>query len=1018
MPSQAKIFLAILFGWFFTAFAPAWAQVCAVPGKDGVTFARNSYFPGVGTASAGATTVNIGAARVDANAATTAFAVGDLALIIQMQDSSINNNNTNAYGDGVAGDPATGSTALRSSGRYEFKRVVAVGGGNITVDSGLSNTYTDANATATDGNRRWQVIRVPQFASLTLPGGTLGVTAWNGATGGVFILDVSGTLNLNNTTINADAVGFRGGGSQEATVISGVGAVDYATAQVAGAPPANRGAAKGEGIAGTPRFVRGTTITNGYTGQNLGVSGYPNSLDLSRGAPGNAGGGGTQHNAGGGGGANAGTGGRGGDSYAQYSATNTGGCVFYAANFWGCGGDGSRAVGGFGGLGLTPDPLRLYLGGGGGAGESNNAGDNPAIAQGSGGNGGGIIFIRGRTITGTGVLNARGQTGENGGRDAAGGGGGGGTVIVITESVSVPGLQANTAGGNGGNTGLPLTGGETQGTGGGGGGGAVILPTTLAIGTQTVAGGSSGQNNPAAGAFSALGAAAGAGGVANVDFGGNPFPNPASCFPVLNVVKTTTTPARIVPTNNTAQYVITLTNTGLGGAAGVAITDSLPSPFLVSATTAAAASTSVAGPNPAPVSGTATANIGNPGGTVANSFVVLPGAVLTLTWTVSIDGAVAGTYQNSASATYSDPTRTVNGTVISPGGTYTGGGSVPGSNYTATSSTGEDVIISGSGATVSSAISACVSPTTEITTTNLLSNSDFLNTGAALGQYGGVGLATLNTEPVKNNVAYQTGLANYPDGDGGGADQNMLQYPFPGDVARSIPASNNWVFAHGNDGLPGSNFGAWSQSVTGLIPGRTYTFIVYVSNPTQPGATHTNDASLVLDVTQTGLVTNTLGVVPDDTVGTGDVWTLRQTTFLATQTTATLGIRNTIETTASQSQGRLAIAQPTLRLCAPMANLQVSKTNGTTTLAAGATTTYTVTFSNFGPGDASGAIVQDTPSTGLSNCSVLSCNPAGGAACPGTPANLLAPSTTTLPTFPSSSSVTFSVRCGVSSTGL
>ena len=82
---RAKIFLTIFLGWLFTAFTPAWAQVCAVPGKDGVTFARNSYFPGVGTAAAGATTVNIGAARVDVNAATTAFAVGDLALIIQMQ---------------------------------------------------------------------------------------------------------------------------------------------------------------------------------------------------------------------------------------------------------------------------------------------------------------------------------------------------------------------------------------------------------------------------------------------------------------------------------------------------------------------------------------------------------------------------------------------------------------------------------------------------------------------------------------------------------------------------------------------------------------------------------------------------------------------------------------------------------------------------------------------------------------------------------------------------------------------
>ena len=279
----------------------AWSQVCGAPGKDGVAFARNTYFPGTGTAAAGSTTLNFGTARVDADASTTAFAVGDMALVIQMQDSSIDNTtNTGVYGDGVAGDPGSGSTSLRSSGLHEFKRVTSATGTSISFDVPLANTYTNANASVTDGNRRWQVVRVPQFASLTLPGGTIATTSWNGTTGGIFVLDVSGSLSMNNTTVTAAGVGFRGGGSQESTVISGAGVIDYASAQAAGTPPANRGGAKGEGIAGTPRFVRGATVTNGYTGINLGVSGYPNSLDLARGAPGNAGGGGTQHNSGGG----------------------------------------------------------------------------------------------------------------------------------------------------------------------------------------------------------------------------------------------------------------------------------------------------------------------------------------------------------------------------------------------------------------------------------------------------------------------------------------------------------------------------------------------------------------------------------------------------------------------------------------------------------------------------------------------------------------------------------------------
>ena len=502
----------------------AWSQVCGAPGKDGVAFARNTYFPGTGTAAAGSTTLNFGTARVDADASTTAFAVGDMALVIQMQDSSIDNTtNTGVYGDGVAGDPGSGSTSLRSSGLHEFKRVTSATGTSISFDVPLANTYTNANASVTDGNRRWQVVRVPQFASLTLPGGTIATTSWNGTTGGIFVLDVSGSLSMNNTTVTAAGVGFRGGGSQESTVISGAGVIDYASAQAAGTPPANRGGAKGEGIAGTPRFVRGATVTNGYTGINLGVSGYPNSLDLARGAPGNAGGGGTQHNSGGGGGGNAGSGGKAGTSFGFFSATNTGSCVNFGPGFFSCGGDGSRDVGGFGGVGQTPSSVRLYLGGGGGAGDANNNNDSPLIGQSSGGNGGGLIYIRARTINGNGVLNAAGQDGELAGRDGGGGGGAGGTVIVISESTSIPGLTANTAGGAGGNTGLPLRGNETQGTGGGGGGGAVILSAGLTIGAQSVAGGVSGQNQPQLGTFSALGATAGAGGLANVPFTGTNF---------------------------------------------------------------------------------------------------------------------------------------------------------------------------------------------------------------------------------------------------------------------------------------------------------------------------------------------------------------------------------------------------------------------------------------------------------------------------------------------------------------
>ena len=1004
----------------------AWPQVCGTPGKDGVTFARNTYFPGTGVASVGATTVNFGTARVDGNASATAFAVGDLALVIQMQDSSINNStNTGEYGDGVVGDPGSGSTSLRTSGLYEFKRVTAATATSITLDSALANTYTNANSNTTDGNRRWQVVRVPQFAALTLPGGTVATTAWNGTTGGIFILDVSGTLTLNNTTVSAAGVGFRGGGSQEATVISGAGVIDYASAQAAGAPPANRGGAKGEGIAGTPRFVRGAAITNGYTGVDLTTSGYPNNLDLARGAPGNAGGGGTQHNAGGGGGGNAGSGGKAGTSYGNYSTTDTGGCVNFGPGFFSCGGDGARDVGGFGGVGQTPSVTRLYMGGGGGSGDANNNNDFPAIAQSSGGGGGGLVYIRARFIAGTGALNATGQTGESAGRDGAGGGGAGGTVIVITESTNVLGLTANTAGGAGGNTGLPLTGNETQGTGGGGGGGAVILSAGLTIGAQSVAGGSSGQNQPQTGVFSALGATAGAGGVANVPFGGTNFPNPASCFPTLTVTKVTTTPTRTLPLQTTAQYVITISNSAGGGAAaGVAVTDILPTPFSLASSLATAATASAAGPASAGATGASTVQIATPGGTVANSYVILPGGSVSLTFNVSLNGAVPGNYQNPANVLYSDPTRAVATTTISPGGNYTAGGTVLGSNYASGSTANEDVTVAGAFATVASAGTVCASSTREITATNIITNSNFTDTAASPGNAGGVGLAGVNTEPANNSVSYQIGL----QGNTAGAP-NLYQSPFPGDAARSVAGANTWLLANGNTlGTPANGIW-WSQTVSGLFVGRTYTFVIYASSPTDgdqdgsPGAL----AALRLTITQAAAQIVALGTIVDDTAA-ADVWRIYQTTFLASQSTATLAINNTVGTTGGERRGMFALAQPTLRLCSPLVNLTITKSNAVSTLTAGSTTSYTVTIANLGPSAADGSVLTDnTSATGLT-CTTVSCTAtAGGAVCPtvGGAAgqlsigNIMSPgSGVVLPTLPSGSTVSFSLGCGVTATGL
>jgi uncharacterized repeat protein (TIGR01451 family) len=103
-------------------------------------------------------------------------------------------------------------------------------------------------------------------------------------------------------------------------------------------------------------------------------------------------------------------------------------------------------------------------------------------------------------------------------------------------------------------------------------------------------------------------------------------------------------------------------------------------------------------------------------------------------------------------------------------------------------------------------------------------------------------------------------------------------------------------------------------------------------------------------------------------------------------------------------------------------SLEVSKTDGTTSIAAGSTATYTVTFTNSGNTAADGSVVKDAPSAGLS-CSVLSCaaslTPIAGS-CPLSAQwpDLLTGGGLTLPTFPAKSTLTFVVQCQVIATGL
>lgn len=100
----------------------------------------------------------------------------------------------------------------------------------------------------------------------------------------------------------------------------------------------------------------------------------------------------------------------------------------------------------------------------------------------------------------------------------------------------------------------------------------------------------------------------------------------------------------------------------------------------------------------------------------------------------------------------------------------------------------------------------------------------------------------------------------------------------------------------------------------------------------------------------------------------------------------------------------------------PCANLSITKTNNVNTLVAGQTVVYDIVASNGGPSSANNATVKDPVAPGLI-CTAVACTGASGlAVCP-VPANvtmaLLQGSGILLNNFPTNSSLTFQVTCGV-----
>jgi hypothetical protein len=433
------------------------APLCAQPGVDGSAEPDgviNHYFPGPDgrVLAQGARAIPLDPPRPSGG-----LAAGDRVLLIQMQGARIRSDNDPDYGDGRRDTPAAGWTDLRS-GQFEWLRVEKVGDAGIRVrgggkDGGLIHRYEnrEPGAAGGPGRARWQLVRVPQYQEASLSGDVRALP-WNGRTGGVLALDVRATLDLAGHSLEAQGLGFRGGGAL--TLQGALGdARDFRYRAPTSADLASgygHHAAKGEGVAGTPRYVRaegGIEDTRAEADARGRSDGYPGG-SMARGAPGNAGGGGNSLSlnnelaSGGGGGAGGEDGEPGRDAEGQ-------------------------ARGGRGGAGVAPDRLRLIPGGGGGAGTRSR----DSAPAGGGGAGGGIIVVSAGRVQGQGTLSVAGAPGRDAAKDAGGGGGGAGTLMLQAPFGDTSGVQLDLGGGAGGDAPAP---------GGTGGAGRLIVGGGLA----------------------------------------------------------------------------------------------------------------------------------------------------------------------------------------------------------------------------------------------------------------------------------------------------------------------------------------------------------------------------------------------------------------------------------------------------------------------------------------------------------------------------------------------------------
>lgn len=362
-----------------------------------------------------------------------AFSHTDKVLIIQMKGAIIREDDDATYGS---------VSDYGNAGNYEINEVASVEGNTLLLVYPVGSFY--------DANDIVQVVRIPQYAraEVTAP---LTAKAWDGTTGGILALEVTGKLTL-SADLNAQAIGFRGGDLNGHAVKGGTTYIcPFSSGQ---------GGIKGEGITEVPQAACRGRLANG-------------------------GGGGNDHNGGGGGGGNYGTGGVGGHGW----LSNNPGSLSDIDK----GGRGGVPLDTLYELGIT----KLFLGGGGGGGHQNNGASVPAA------NGAGIVVLIADTLEAASsvsiLANALDATDVHVNDGAGGGGAGGAILLEVNTYINPENLTLDVSGGKGANVYTA----DQHGPGGGGAGGYVNTISALSddVTIDTTAGGpglfiSSNPSNP------------------------------------------------------------------------------------------------------------------------------------------------------------------------------------------------------------------------------------------------------------------------------------------------------------------------------------------------------------------------------------------------------------------------------------------------------------------------------------------------------------------------------------------